>query len=456
MARLLPSICQTRWRARYFAPIQDRAGGCDVGTVLLTTGETRLLSPVMLKLKRLRVEKFRSVAREAELSFSDGINVLLGQNGTGKTTLLELISMVVRSDFSTLAKEEFAFEYELSAPDEESIVVVVVRNERVAMEQLQRPVELGARYGFRPSAEVFVGADRHRLLRYDADHGLSIGDAPPIGPLGIPAPVDRGFLFFFISNVHNLVLPLTRHLVRAGSVHRLDESLDLFRRITSTADLGNILIAERNWIPNLFAPPLVPYDLIRSIMDSHEPRRPDYSFTHNDLEFLATLKNMMGFSASELRVDVTERQQPTADVQFNNFMFRFKWEDGTVITHDHLSYGQKRLVCFLYYLACNPDIVITDELVNGLHHRWITASIEAIGQRQAFLTSQNPLLLDYIPITSAAEARRSFVLCRGEPRVGRPGWVWENMSEEDAQELFSAYGVGVEHVSEILQSRGLW
>ena len=137
-------------------------------------------------------------------------------------------------------------------------------------------------------------------------------------------------------------------------------------------------------------------------------------------------------------------------------MFRFWWEDGTFITHERLSYGQKRLVAFFYYLACNPQIVIADELVNGLHHRWITAAIEAIGQRQAFLTSQNPLLLDYIPITSAAEVRRSFVLCRGEPRDGRPGWIWENMSEDDAQELFGAYGVGVEHVSEILQSRGLW
>jgi len=144
-------------------------------------------------------------------------------------------------------------------------------------------------------------------------------------------------------------------------------------------------------------------------------------------------------------------------MQLSNLVFRFWWEDGTFITHEHLSYGQKRLLTFFYYLECNPDIVIADELVNGLHHRWITASIEAIGQRQAFLTSQNPLLLDYIPITSADEVRRSFILCRAEPRVGeRPGWTWDNMSAEDAGELFSAYEVGVEHVSEILQSRGLW
>jgi len=129
----------------------------------------------------------------------------------------------------------------------------------------------------------------------------------------------------------------------------------------------------------------------------------------------------------------------------------FKW-----MGYLFLSYGQKRLVTFFYYLACNPHIIIADELVNGLHHRWITASIEAIGSRQAFLTSQNPLLLDYIPITSEEEVLRSFVLCRGEPRGGRPGWIWENMNEDDARELFQAYEVGIEHVSEILQSRGLW
>jgi len=268
--------------------------------------------------------------------------------------------------------------------------------------------------------------------------------------------VDLGFLLFFVMQVPDLSDRFIRSLVQAGNAHRLDESLDLFRRITGTGGLGgDILVDGRRWLPNLFAPRLVPDSIVQALMVSREPNRPDYSFTHRDLDLLATLKDMMGFSASELRVDVTEQRRPER-VQIGNLVFRFWWEDGTFITHERLSYGQKRLVAFFYYLACNPDIVIADELVNGLHHRWITAAIEAIGQRQAFLTSQNPLLLDYIPITSADEVRRSFVLCRGEPRDGKPGWIWENMSEDDAQELFSAYGVGVEHVSEILQSRGLW
>ncbi len=415
----------------------------------------------MLKLRRLRVEKFRSVAKDAELLFSDGINVLLGQNGTGKTTLLELISMVVRSDFSTLAKEEFAVEYELSVTEGKSIVVLI-RNDRIttnqdrmATTQLAAPIELGGRDAFRSSAEVLGGADRRRLLRYDAEHGLSVGDEPPVGPAGIPAPVERGFIFWFVAQIPSFDGHFLLSLAQSGNAHRFDESLDLFRQITGTGELeGDILIHGRPWLPNPFAPPLVPGGIVQGLIVARKPNKLDYSFTQRDLDLLSTLKDMMGFSSSELRVDVTE-QRPDR-VQIGNLVFRFWWEDGTFITHERLSYGQKRLVAFFYYLACNPAIVIADELVNGLHHRWITAAIEALGQRQAFLTSQNPLLLDYIPITSAEEVRRSFVLCRGEPRNGRPGWIWEDMSEDDAQELFSAYGVGVEHVSEILQSRGLW
>jgi energy-coupling factor transporter ATP-binding protein EcfA2 len=410
----------------------------------------------MLKLRRLRVVRFRSLARDAELSFSDGINVLLGQNGTGKTTLLELISMVVRSDFSTLAKEEFAIEYELSVPEGESIIVVI-RNDRVAIEQPQRPTELGQRDAFRHSVEVLRSTDRHRLVRFDAERGLSIGDAPPkVAPELVFSPLEQGFLVFLVAEVVAGVKAFSRYLVQAGNAHRLDESLDVFWTVTVGDRDGNFLIYGDEWHANPSAPQLVPDIIIQKLRASHEPKKPDYSFTDGDLDLLATLKDMMGFSASELRVVVTERRDPPR-VQIGNLVFRFWWEDGTFITHDGLSYGQKRLVSFFYYLACNPDIVIADELVNGLHHRWITASIDAIGPRQAFLTSQNPLLLDYVPMTSAEEARRSFVLCRAEPQPGeRPRWIWENMSEEDAAELFSAYGVGVEHVSEILQSRGLW
>jgi ATPase subunit of ABC transporter with duplicated ATPase domains len=66
----------------------------------------------MLRLRRLKINKFRAVKPGVELVFHDGFNVLLGRNATGKTTLLDLISMALRFDFSSIRDEDFDLEVE--------------------------------------------------------------------------------------------------------------------------------------------------------------------------------------------------------------------------------------------------------------------------------------------------------------------------------------------------------
>ncbi|MGD0094558.1 MAG: AAA family ATPase, partial [Planctomycetota bacterium] len=51
----------------------------------------------MVKLKRLKIHKFQNFVPGVELRFDDKLNVLLGKNGTGKTTLLNLISQCLRT-----------------------------------------------------------------------------------------------------------------------------------------------------------------------------------------------------------------------------------------------------------------------------------------------------------------------------------------------------------------------
>lgn len=141
-------------------------------------------------------------------------------------------------------------------------------------------------------------------------------------------------------------------------------------------------------------------------------------------------------------------------MHLGNLRFYFSHRGGWKISEKMLSYGQKRMLAFMHYLATARSVVIADELVNGLHHRWIRACFEQLGQRQVFLTSQNPLLLDYLSFQSPEEVRSAFVLCRWEK--GPEQMVWENMSPEAAQDFFDSYKVGFQQVGELLQSKGLW
>ncbi|WP_437760973.1 ATP-binding protein [Sorangium sp. So ce1389] len=420
----------------------------------------------MLKLRRLRIEKFRSVAPGTEFRFSDGLNVVLGQNGTGKTTLLELISMVVRSDFSSLASEEFAIEYELAVPGEATVIVAISNTEQPNLPETKPGAPIGLPEHWHPAADITIeelSSGRRHHVRYDSELGLIIGDEQPTGHARELSCLQADFLWIYMLELPDFVTRSIFHRVRhASSARRFDESLELFTWLVGPGDARGRLIVHRDRKLTVEAKADVirmPRALSRRLAEMYERSTSDYTFRHADLDFLAVIKETMRFDAAELKVDVTERR-PWGEahelVTLGNFVFRFWWEGGEFITHTRLSYGQKRLLTFFYYLACNDDIVIADELVNGLHHHWITACVEAIGERQAFLTSQNPLLLDYIPVTSPEQVHRSFVLCRGERRGGRPAWAWANMSDADAAEFFAAYEVGVEHVSEILQSRGLW
>lgn len=84
----------------------------------------------MTKLKRLKIGKFRHLKPGTEIHFSDGFNILLGQNATGKTTLLDLISAVLRSDVVFFTQEEMELEYDL-----------VVNEGKIRVKIANRPVE---------------------------------------------------------------------------------------------------------------------------------------------------------------------------------------------------------------------------------------------------------------------------------------------------------------------------
>jgi energy-coupling factor transporter ATP-binding protein EcfA2 len=66
-----------------------------------------------IRLRWLTLWRWRAVQPGTRLDFADGINLILGRNGTGKTHLLDLLSVVLRGDLRPLQGEEFDLEWEI-------------------------------------------------------------------------------------------------------------------------------------------------------------------------------------------------------------------------------------------------------------------------------------------------------------------------------------------------------
>src|SRR5271170_7475620 len=64
----------------------------------------------MVRLTRLKIDRFRNVKPGTDLRFGPTFNVLLGKNATGKSTLLDLVAAVTNDDLSAYANEDEGFD----------------------------------------------------------------------------------------------------------------------------------------------------------------------------------------------------------------------------------------------------------------------------------------------------------------------------------------------------------
>lgn len=437
--------------------------------------------PGLVRLKWLKINKYRNV-RPTTLRFDDGFNVVLGMNGSGKTTLLKLLAAVISSDFSQLSSS-YDVEYELEllgvvlsarawvdapgrvlpGPDPQSGVLDArVSSARRRFEGSFRALSTGLTWTLSIERDAAILGDGS--ARMDLPAELAFGAQPALWPIVVASVASVG-----PEGVATLSSPTRAGLMAiAATVRRLDESLETLAALVSAADEPR----------DLLACPVVSAAGDNTRASAPEPhglgaggfwlRLPSTREAPDNRGFTASLDAAGPLGelgpATGLQVAMTLRflrSQPVGDDflhSYRGLSFSVRHASGEVTTHEPLSYGQKRLLTFLYYLAVNDYVVIADELVNGLHHSWIKLCLVQIGHRQAFLTSQNPLLLDYLPPASAAQAVEMYVECRAVPSASGQGedLVWSNMSQEDAESVMSAYDVGIQRLSEVLSTKGLW
>ncbi len=417
----------------------------------------------MVRLTRLKIDRFRNVKPGTDLRFGPTFNVLLGKNATGKSTLLDVIAAVTNDDLSTFADEEAGYDltwwleggedqFEMRAQRVPAVSRSLLEGVREARsyddtwtmlvrrrdEAVGRIDVAGARVTWTPrgdrpeSFEIIGGFDAgelgQRALLAAANGRRSLSDAAFGAVSAVP-------LFFGTD----------------GKVGRLDEGLATFNDITNAHfALGSDGTgALTRWLPRDFAPVARRVGLTEGALLGLE-----------NLEGLSDIPVLLGFLSAQIQPKLLKRTQngPRFTVFYQGFDCIFRRLDGSEITHQLLSFGQKRLFTFLWYLAVRESLpTVADELFNGLHHEWIRVCIDRLHDRQSFLATHDPLLLDHIPIASAAAVQTTFVRCALETTPDGPEQMaWRNFTEEEAERFFVAYETGIQHVSEVLRSEGLW
>ncbi|MCP3100298.1 AAA family ATPase [Myxococcus sp. K15C18031901] len=429
-----------------------------------------------MKLTRLTVHHYRDIVPGTELTPGPSLNLVLGENGTGRTTLLELCSRVLASDFSGLIQEPFALEYTLDFPGMK--LRVYARNDSDTEPGPEAAERQGAALlPLRPSGPAPLLRPRIELeLRWSAPatHLVMRADDE-----GLDCKVDgervwsRAMHWSLLDRSVWTLLFMTAQYIDAGVKERLkdllrrtfllapqrfDESLGMFERIGAIryameAHDGDVfplgLMALPSWMPAW----------LRERVEQETPSGA-LELRHDALEtsFLARFVRLAGFEAGRFRVEVLEKQsfENGGRVGFGGFGFHFTRRDGRTLTHEALGFGHKRLLSLLYYLDVNGDFALLDEPANGLHPRLVEACLGELGARQVFLASHHPLPLEHPAFDSEEALRAALVLCRLENHAGRERIRWSHPTRETTRALFAAHRQGTRPLGALLREHGLW
>ncbi len=419
----------------------------------------------MVKLRRLRIQRFRQVRPGTTLEFADGFNLVLGKNGTGKTTLLELLGACWALDFSAYKEVEFHVELEFSS--ELGTLSLELQNRRMTGVGSIRWSWTGHLV-----IRTLINGREHvgeRRLPAGVVRGDRLVELLAFSPFSPMMPHEPG-----VSDLRDSLwetvqwspeAPMRDQVVQSISAPVSALPVAKFRFDEGLAWLGwgmkelGFFVGDAH--SGLLSPSRVGSlggtlneDFSRKISPNEVALPDSLTITSQDSLLLGTIARCLDMQGVELTLK--RSHQDDLDV-FARLEIGMRRADGAKFDSNDMSFGQQRMFAFLWYLACSPEVCIADELANGLHHDWIEAAMQAIGERQSFLATQHPFLIEFLPgVDTAAELQRQFVLCASVLTEGREEWVWRQMSDEEAKEVFEDHKVGFMRLQEVLMSRGLW
>jgi energy-coupling factor transporter ATP-binding protein EcfA2 len=431
----------------------------------------------MVRIDTVSIRKFNNVASATTLNFGSRGIVLLGKNGTGKTTLLDLLVGLCRGNWDSLSENDYDVSFSVTCSDNlqfhVAIDMQVQRSDTSEQSKIfsafENRKQLKVEISFRHPRDIGAtrilasGGNCQYFFPDGHQHTAHMPDSAGWTVL-IPAMIARrrsssdDASTLFLSGFGEL-------FILSSQMARFDEGLSYFNALTERdSRIGLRLAAKQSrdgsFFPDLSETRFLGYDLanilLRNYVDDTN-RETKYSVciaTETEVEYLREFCELSGFSGAFIALDLDghEKGAQGETISLGPIRFIVECASGTM-GHHHLSFGERRLLAFLHYIENSTGPIVADELVNGMHYNWIKACLNKLQDCQSFLSSQNPLLFDFLEFDSAFDVADRFVICTHDDNRG---FVWSNMHLSSATEFFEVYSVGIQHVGEILRTRGYW
>jgi AAA domain, putative AbiEii toxin, Type IV TA system len=421
-----------------------------------------------LRLRSLKVHAFRDVRPGTELRFGHGFHLILGKNASGKSTLLELLAAVSTLNFRGPFFAETPFHLEASLEVGRFFLLFEVRRtfeaQRLKYADLPTTEKADAFMAFEISDSPFSG-----WAHTQTGKGMSFHTTDPRRGDGRSAPTDvvdvsdplllsigvaAIFDWLRAKAGEEVGTPYSSLTAAFGSTSRHLDPVPPFDETLGTLHtmVGTGLIVEHGREPHTsspWLPPALDFDAQGSSVTLDLLKDP----------LLGATVKLLGYDGAQAYLGPGAPSANSEAWTYPAPSFQFFRRGRAVRRHDQLSFGQKRLFSFAWYLACNPYVAIADELVNGLNLEWIDWCVEAIGDRQCFLTCQNPLLMDAVPFASEEDLRLGIILCEAtrDPALDMAELSWRQLDDRQADIVTRALRQSrLDLLSDLLHALDLW